>query len=105
MSPYLRHGKAFNGSDEPEARPRPSRRASVVATDLLVEVLATFVDRGDDIEEQRHRQWARDARQALDPIAFPGGYPNFLVADEMARATKSYGRNAERLMRAKRHYD
>src|SRR6516165_4139952 len=52
---------------------------------VLVEILATFVDRSDKEEEQRHRQWARATRQAFAPIAFPGGYPNFLVADDPDR--------------------
>jgi hypothetical protein len=72
---------------------------------VLVEILATFVDRSDNEEEQRHRQWARATRQAFAPMALPGGYPNFLVADEPDRVAKSYGPNAERLIRAKRHYD
>jgi hypothetical protein len=72
---------------------------------VMVEMLAAFVDRGDEIEEQRHRQWARRARQAFDPIALPGGYPNFLAANETDRAAKSFGPNPERLVKAKRHYD
>jgi len=72
---------------------------------VLVEILATFVDRSDKEEEQRHRQWARATRQAFAAMALPGGYPNFLGGDDAERAVKSYGRNAERLIRAKRHYD
>ena len=56
-------------------------------------------------EEQRHRQWARATRQAFSPIALPGGYPNFLVAEDADRVAKSYGANAERLIAAKRRYD
>jgi FAD/FMN-containing dehydrogenase len=72
---------------------------------VLVEILATFVDRSDKEEEQRHRQWVRATRQAFAPMAFPGGYPNFLVADDADRVAKSYGPNAGRLVAAKRHYD
>jgi len=72
---------------------------------VLVEILATFVDRSDKEEEQRHRQWARTTRQAFDPIALPGGYPNFLLADDADRVAKSYGPNASRLIATKRHYD
>jgi FAD/FMN-containing dehydrogenase len=72
---------------------------------VVVEILATFVDRSDKEEEQRHRQWARATRQAFAPIALPGGYPNFLVDDEPDRVAKSYGPNAGRLIAAKRHYD
>jgi FAD/FMN-containing dehydrogenase len=72
---------------------------------VLVEILATFVDRSDKEEEQRHRQWARATRQAFAPMALPGGYPNFLAGDEPDRVAKSYGPNAGRLIAAKRHYD
>jgi FAD/FMN-containing dehydrogenase len=72
---------------------------------LLVEILASFIDRSDKEEEQRHRQWARGTRQAFAPIALPGGYPNFLAGDDVDRVAKSYGPNAERLIKAKRRYD
>jgi FAD/FMN-containing dehydrogenase len=72
---------------------------------VLVEILATFPDRGDDLEQQRHRKWARDALRAFDAVALPGGYPNLLGKGEPDRALKSYGSNAERLIKAKRRYD
>jgi hypothetical protein len=72
---------------------------------VVVEILATFVDRSDKEEEQRHRQWARTTRQAFAPMALPGGYPNFLTGEDPDRVAKSYGPNAGRLIAAKRHYD
>jgi Berberine and berberine like len=72
---------------------------------LLVEILATFVDRSDESEEQRHQRWARATLAAFNGMALPGGYPNMLARSDAERATKSFGRNAERLIRAKRHYD
>ena len=72
---------------------------------MLIEIIATFADRSDALEEKRHYQWARATRQALEPTAFPGGYPNLLAPGDTDRAGKSYGRNAERLIEAKRHYD
>jgi FAD/FMN-containing dehydrogenase len=72
---------------------------------VLVEIIATFIDRSDKLEEQRHRAWTLATRQALDAMALPGGYPNLLVADDADRVAKSYGRNVERLVKAKRHYD
>src|SRR5258707_4584665 len=72
---------------------------------VVVEILATFVDRSDKEEEQRHRQWARATRQAFAPMALPGGYPNFLAGDDPDRVAKSYGPNARRLIAGKRHYD
>ena len=38
-------------------------------------------------------------------MALPGGYPNLLGKGEPDRALKSYGSNAERLIKAKRRYD
>ncbi len=72
---------------------------------VVVEILATYVDRSDEEEEQRHRQWALATRQAFAPTALPGGYPNFLAADDSDRVAKSYGPNAGRLIDAKQHYD
>jgi hypothetical protein len=72
---------------------------------VLVEILATFADRSDEFEEQQHHQWARATLQAFNGMALPGGYPNLLVADDANRVAKSYGRNAERLVKAKRYYD
>jgi FAD/FMN-containing dehydrogenase len=72
---------------------------------VVLEILATFVDQSDKKEEQRHRQWARSTRRAFAPIALPGGYPNFLVADDADRVAKSYGPNTERLIATKRRCD
>jgi hypothetical protein len=71
---------------------------------VLVEILAAFVDRSDDLEAQRHHRWAQTTLQALNTVALPGGYPN-LLGDDPVRAGKSYGGNAERLIKAKRQYD
>jgi FAD/FMN-containing dehydrogenase len=72
---------------------------------VLVEILAAYIDRSDEIEEQRHRRWASTARHAFDTLALPGGYPNLLAAADMDRAAKSYGPNVARLVKAKRQYD
>jgi hypothetical protein len=70
-----------------------------------MEILAAFADRGDQQEARRHQQWADATRQAFDATALPGGYPNLLASDDPARAAKSFGQNAQRLIGAKRHYD
>jgi hypothetical protein len=73
---------------------------------VVVEILAAFADRSDRIDEQRHRQWARFARDSFSATALPGGYPNYLTRDDDPhRIAKSYGRNAGRLIEAKRRYD
>jgi len=84
----------------PEATAFGLRRDHVV-----VEILASFTDRSDQEEEHRHRQWARATRQAFAPMAFPGGYPNFLTGDDPDRVAKSYGANAGGLIAAKQRYD
>jgi FAD/FMN-containing dehydrogenase len=72
---------------------------------VLVEILAIFTDRLEPHDEHWHRRWTQAVRRAFDGIALPGGYPNFLASGEVERAAKSYGGNAERLIKAKRHYD
>ena len=72
---------------------------------VLIEILAAIVDRSDPLEERRHQQWARAARRSFDPVALPGGYPNLLGPGDPDRVAKSYGPHAERLNKAKRHYD
>jgi hypothetical protein len=72
---------------------------------LLVEMLATTDARADAQEELRHRAWTTDALRAFDAVALPGGYPNLLPRAAADRARSSFGSNADRLSRAKRHYD
>jgi FAD/FMN-containing dehydrogenase len=72
---------------------------------LLVEMLATTDARADAQEELRHRAWTTDALRAFDAVALPGGYPNLLPRAAADRARSSFGNNADRLSRAKRHYD
>jgi hypothetical protein len=71
---------------------------------VLVDSLAAFVDRSDELEEQRHQQWALATRQALDAMALPAGYPNLLADGDTDRAANSYGLSTERLIKAKRRY-
>ena len=71
---------------------------------VMVEMIATFADRSDELEAQRHQHWARIAREAFT-AALPGGYPNFLGRDNTDRAASSYGCNADRLIEAKHRYD
>jgi FAD/FMN-containing dehydrogenase len=72
---------------------------------VLVEILASFTDRSEPRDEHWHRRWVQAARRAFDGIVLPGGYPNMLAKGEVERAARSYGGNAERLIKAKRHYD
>jgi hypothetical protein len=53
----------------------------------------------------RNQGWTLTTRQACKAMAFLGGYPNLLAQGDVTRATKSYGKNAERLIRAKRLFD
>jgi hypothetical protein len=72
---------------------------------VMVEIMTLLAGPPDNAEAQRHHEWARATRQALAVAALPGGYPNLLGRGETERATKSYGRNAGRLVRAKQRYD
>src|SRR5260370_31213737 len=62
---------------------------------ILIEILASFPDQSDRLEERRHQQWVRDTSHAFDAIALPGGNPNLLgsaEADRPAASLWSYGR-------------
>jgi FAD/FMN-containing dehydrogenase len=72
---------------------------------LLVEILASFVDRSEPRDEHWHRQWVQATLRAFSTLALPGGYPNLLTSGDAERAAKSYGRNVDRLLKAKRRYD
>ena len=72
---------------------------------VLVELLATFVDRSDKLEEEQHQRWLQATLHRFDATMLPGGYPNLLPKGDVTRAAKSYGENAERLLKAKRRYD
>src|SRR5262249_37111299 len=68
---------------------------------VLVEILATFAHGSAELEAERHQRWARSILAAFDAMALPGGYPNILATGEAQRATKSFGRNAKRLIKTK----
>jgi hypothetical protein len=72
---------------------------------VLVEILANFADRSDELQERQHHQWVRATLQAFNGMALPGGYPNLLAASDPERVAKGYGCNAQRLIEAKWHYD
>jgi len=72
---------------------------------VLIEILASFPDRADGLEERRHQQWVRDTRRAFDAIALPGGYPNLLASGDTDLAAESFGPNVDRLARVKQLYD
>jgi hypothetical protein len=72
---------------------------------VLVEMLATFADRSDKVDEERHQQWLEATLHRFNTIMLPGGYPNLLPKGDVIRSAKSYGDNAERLLKMKRRYD
>ena len=72
---------------------------------VLIEILASFPNSSDRLEERRHQRWVRDTLRAFEALALPGGYPNLLAAADTDRATESFGPNSERLVKAKKLYD
>jgi FAD/FMN-containing dehydrogenase len=50
-------------------------------------------------------RWARDYSDALRPSAAGGGYVNMMMDEGEDRVRAAYGRNFDRLARAKRRYD
>ena len=85
--------------------PRSATAFGLRRKHVLVEILAPFTDRSEPRDEHWHRRWAQAALRSFDGIALPGGYPSMLGKGEVERAARSYGSNAERLIKAKRHYD
>ena len=57
---------------------------------VLIEILTSFPDRSDRLEERRHQHWVCETRQAFERTALPGGYPNLLGAGEAGRAAASF---------------
>jgi FAD/FMN-containing dehydrogenase len=52
-----------------------------------------------------YQTWVRDAWQRLRPFATGGNYVNFQTADDTQTPADAYGKNYERLQRAKTEYD
>jgi FAD/FMN-containing dehydrogenase len=52
-----------------------------------------------------HRKWASGLSRALVPFALPGGYANFLTADDHEQVSAAYESNARRLQEVKRRFD
>ena len=61
--------------------------------------------RGPDEDPAPYRAWVDSVSARLAPHALPGGYPNFLKADQTEQAALAYGDHAARLVEAKRTYD
>lgn len=59
----------------------------------------------DARDDQRVREWARQAFEDAAPHATGSGYVNFLTEDEGERVAASYGANYPRLQALKRRYD
>jgi hypothetical protein len=72
---------------------------------VLIEIVASFPDRPDRLEERRHQHWVRNTLQAFDTMAFAGGYPNLPGLGDADRAAESFGPNIKRLARVKQLYD
>jgi hypothetical protein len=87
------------------SRVEPGATAFGLRSDhVLVELLATFAGQSA-FDQRRYQRWLLASLHAFDPIALPGGYPNLLPKGDTDRPTKSFGDNAERLIKAKLIYD
>jgi FAD/FMN-containing dehydrogenase len=83
----------------PEATAFAMRRKHFML-DIMAEWEPTSKAEGDV-----HREWASGLARALAPFALPGGYANFLTADEHEQVSAAYGSNASRLREVKRRFD
>lgn len=68
-------------------------------------VLEISAGRTPDDDHHAHRSWAETLHADLAPHALPGGYPNFLKADQTDQVAHAYGSGRARLMAAKAAYD
>src|SRR5258705_6038361 len=58
---------------------------------VLIEIVASFPDRPERLEERRHQQWIRNTLRAFDAIALPGGDTKFLCVGGPRHAIGSLG--------------
>jgi FAD/FMN-containing dehydrogenase len=65
-------------------------------------IVAAWQDRSVDDERIA---WVRDYYQAIEPYSEPGGYINFMAADDGGRVRENYRGNYQRLAEIKRGYD
>jgi FAD/FMN-containing dehydrogenase len=56
-------------------------------------------------DNEKNIRWVRDYYDALSPHCEPGGYINFMSADDQDRAPDNYGANYHRLREVKAAYD
>jgi FAD/FMN-containing dehydrogenase len=59
----------------------------------------------DPADNAANIRWVREYWEALHPFAEPGGYINFMDADDQGRIAQNYGPNYERLAEVKAVYD
>jgi len=60
---------------------------------------------GDAADNESNIKWMRDFWTALRPFSEPGGYINFMDADDLGRITDNYSANYSRLAELKAKYD
>jgi FAD/FMN-containing dehydrogenase len=65
-------------------------------------VVSAWEDPSDD---EANTKWVRDYSDAIAPHSEPGGYINFMAADDDNRVAANYGDNYDRLVDIKRKYD
>jgi len=59
----------------------------------------------DPAQNEANIRWVRNYYKALAPHSEEGGYINFAASDDMGRVRANFGRNYERLRKAKSKYD
>ena len=73
------------------------------APHLMIEIIALW--QPADTRAAKHRAWAGNLADGLEPDALPGGYPNLLGPDEVTQIAHAYGPNTERVLALKRRFD
>jgi FAD/FMN-containing dehydrogenase len=82
--------------------PRDATAFSLRATTFATVIAGAWPERADN---EKNVAWVKEYYKALEPHSSPGGYVNFMDADDQGRIKDNYGGNYDRLVSIKRSYD
>ncbi|TMD65791.1 MAG: FAD-binding oxidoreductase [Chloroflexi bacterium] len=87
------------------SRVGPRETAFALRQESYVMSIVAAWDNGEASQTDRHIGWTRACWRAMEPLASPGVYVNFLGDEGQGRVRAAYGINYERLVAIKNRYD
>jgi hypothetical protein len=87
------------------SRVSPRETAFALREESYVVSIVAAWDDGEASQTDRHIGWTRACWRAMEPLASPGVYVNFLGDEGQGRVRAAYGINYERLAAIKNRYD